>query len=293
MESIKKIVVIAGILIMLLVLLAGCQAGQETARPTTSDGKTDKLIVFVSVLPQADFVKQLGGDKVEVNVMMPPGANEHNYEPDSGQLKALSQADLYIKVGSLPFEDAWMERLTAANKDMLVVDSSKSIELIDDNPHIWLSPRLVKLQAKGITAAMVKLDPKNQDYYQQRNESFLKQLDSLDQEMVKTLQGVKGKSFLVYHPAWGYFARDYGLKEIGIEEHGKEPGAGEMSRIIDYAKQNHIKTVFASTQHSTRSAEAVAAELGGKVVVLDPLPTNYVDNMRQVATIMARELADQ
>lgn len=293
MWSIKKLAVITGLLIMLLVLLAGCQADKETAQQTNPDGKTDKLTVFVSVLPQADFVEQLGGDQVQVNVMMPPGANEHNYEPDSGQLKALSQADLYIKVGSLPFEDAWMERLIAANKDMLVVDSSKSIELIDDNPHIWLSPCLVKVQAEAITAAMVKLDPLNQDYYQERNELFLKQLDSLDQNMVKLLQNVKGKSFLVYHPAWGYFARDYGLKEIGIEEHGKEPGAGEMSRIIDYAKQNHIKTVFASSQHSTRSAEAVAAELGGKVVLLDPLPANYIDNMRQVATIMARELADQ
>jgi len=289
----KRAGIFIGLVCMLALLLAGCRADKETSRQNSSGGQTDKLIVFVSVLPQADFVKQLGGDKVEVNVMMPPGANEHNYEPDSGQLKALSKADLYVKVGRLPFEDAWMERLTAANKDMLVVDSSNSIELVDDNPHIWLSPRLVKLQAKGITAAMVKLDPQNRDYYQQRNESFLKQLDSLDQEMAKLLQNVRGKSFLVYHPAWGYFARDYGLKEIGIEEHGKEPGAGEMSRIIDYAKQNHIKTVFASTQHSTRSAEAVAAELGGKVVVLDPLPADYVDNMRQVATIMARELADQ
>lgn len=293
MWSMKRAGIFIGLVCMLALLLAGCRADKETSRQNSSGGQTDKLIVFVSVLPQADFVKQLGGDKVEVNVMMPPGANEHNYEPDSGQLKALSKADLYVKVGRLPFEDAWMERLTAANKDMLVVDSSNSIELVDDNPHIWLSPRLVKLQAKGITAAMVKLDPQNRDYYQQRNESFLKQLDSLDQEMAKLLQNVRGKSFLVYHPAWGYFARDYGLKELGIEEHGKEPGAGEMSRIIDYAKQNHIKTVFASTQHSTRSAEAVAAELGGKVVVLDPLPADYVDNMRQVATIMARELADQ
>lgn len=293
MWSIKRTVTIAGLVCMLALVLAGCQADKETAQQTSPDGKTDKLMVFVSVLPQADFVKQLGGDKVQVNVMMPPGANEHSYEPDSGQLKALSRADLYIKVGALPFEDAWMERLIAANKDMLVVDSSRDIELIDDNPHIWLSPRLAKLQAKGITAAMVQLDPQNQDYYEQRNELFLKQLDSLDQEIVKLLQGVKGKSFLVYHPAWGYFARDYGLKEVGIEEHGKEPGAGEMSRIINYAEQNHIKTVFASTQHSTRSAEAVAAELSGKVVVLDPLPANYIDNMRQVAAIMARELADQ
>lgn len=291
MISIKRIGAII-CLVGMLVSALGCQTGKETAQQTSVDN-ADKLIVFVSVLPQADFVKQLGGDKVEVNVMMPPGANEHSYEPDSGQLKALSQADFYVKVGSLPFEDAWMERLMAANKDMLVVDSSKSIELIDDNPHIWLSPRLVRLQAQGITEAMIKLDPQNRDYYQERNQAFLQQLDSLDHEITKLLSSVKGKSFLVYHPAWGYFARDYGLKEVGIEEHGKEPGAGEMSRIIDYAKQHNIRTVFASTQHSTRSAEAVASELGGKVVVIDPLPASYIDNMRQVADIMARELADQ
>jgi zinc transport system substrate-binding protein len=279
-------------LVGMLVAALGCQDGKATTQSTSSD-KADKLIAFVSVLPQADFVRQLGGEKVEVNVMMPPGANEHSYEPDSGQLKALSQADFYVKVGSLPFEDAWMERFMAANKDMLVVGSSQSIELIDDNPHIWLSPRLVKLQAQGITEAMIKLDPENRDYYQERNQAFLQQLDSLDKEITEILSSVKGKSFLVYHPAWGYFARDYGLKEVGIEEHGKEPGAGEMARIIEYAKQHNIKTVFASTQHSTRSAEAVASELGGKVVVIDPLPASYFDNMRQVAGIMARELAEQ
>ena len=285
----KEFVIIA--LVLALGVLAGCQ-GSETVKPASQEGTGDKLKVFVSILPQADFVEHLGGDRVEVNVMMPPGANEHNYEPDSGQLKALSEADLYIKVGNLPFENTWMERLIAANKDMLVVDSSKSIELIDDNPHIWLSPRLVKLQAESISAALVKLDPKNEEYYLQQKELFLEELDSLDREMVKLLKGVQGESFLVYHPAWGYFARDYGLQEIAIEEHGKEPGAREMSRVIEYARNNHIKTVFASSQHSSHSAEAVAAELGARVVLLDPLPENYIDNMRKVARTMARELGE-
>lgn len=284
----KKPAIIIVLIMMLAVIMAGCQTSEESLSKNQH-----KLSIFVSVLPQADFVKQLGGERVEVNVMMPPGANEHNYEPDSGQLKALSEADIYVKVGNLPFEDAWMGRLLAANQDMLVVDCSRSIKLIDDNPHIWLSPRLVKPQARRISDALIKLDPQSQDYYLERKKLFLGQLDSLDREIIQLLKGVQGKGFLVYHPAWGYFARDYGLEEIGIEKHGKEPGAGEMSRIIDYAHKHHIETVFASSQHSTRNAEAIAAELGGKVVILDPLPANYIENMHQVATIMASELAKQ
>jgi len=135
------------------------------------------------------------------------------------------------------------------------------------------------------------LDSENQDYYLQRKQVFLKELDKLDREITATLSGVKDKSFLVYHPAWGYFARDYGLQEVAIEEHGKEPGAREMSRVINYAKKNQIKTVFDSSQHSTHSADAIAAELGARVVLLDPLPADYMDNMRKVAETMATELS--
>ena len=286
----KKLAVITALLLMMVVLLVGCNAGKQTSQPVTDNKSKQKLIVFVSILPQADFVRQLGGDRVEVSVMMPPGANEHNYEPDTGQLKALSQADLYVKVGHLPFEDAWMERFVSTNRDMLVVDSSQSIEMIEHNPHIWLSPRLVKIQAETISAALVQLDPENKDYYLQQKQVFLKELDKLDQEITATLSGVKDKSFLVYHPAWGYFARDYGLQEVAIEEHGKEPGAREMSRIIDYAKKNQIKTIFDSSQHSTHSADAIAAELGARVVLLDPLAADYMDNIRKVAKTMAEEL---
>lgn len=286
----KKLAVITALLLMMVVLLVGCNAGKQTSQPVTDNKSKQKLIVFVSILPQADFVRQLGGDRVEVSVMMPPGANEHNYEPDTGQLKALSKADLYVKVGHLPFEDAWMERFISTNRDMLVVDSSQSIEMIEHNPHIWLSPRLVKIQAETISAALVDLDPENQDYYLQHKQLFLRELDKLDQEITANLSGVKGKSFLVYHPAWGYFARDYGLQEIAIEEHGKEPGAREMSRVIDYAKKNQIKTIFDSSQHSTHSADAIAAELGARVVLLDPLPADYMDNMRKVTKTMATEL---
>ncbi|HBQ27288.1 MAG TPA: zinc ABC transporter substrate-binding protein [Syntrophomonas sp.] len=291
MLSFKKSAVVTALLLIMAVLMVGCNAGKETAQPVTDNKKNDKLIVFVSILPQADFVRQLGGDQVEVSVMMPPGANEHNYEPDTGQLKALSQADLYIKVGHLPFEDAWMKRFISTNRDMLVVDSSQSIETIDHNPHIWLSPRLVKIQAETISTALIQLDSENQDYYLQRKQVFLKELDKLDREITATLSGVKDKSFLVYHPAWGYFARDYGLQEVAIEEHGKEPGAREMSRVINYAKKNQIKTVFDSSQHSTHSADAIAAELGARVVLLDPLPADYMDNMRKVAETMATELS--
>lgn len=282
------------LLLMITMLIAGlslvgCSNNSAPTGPAdNNDPVQDKLNIAVSILPQADLVKMIGGDLVEVTVMIPPGANPDSFEPSTGDLKKLSKADLYIKIGHLPFEEAWMDRMMTANKSLIMIDGSEGIELIDDHdPHIWLSPRLAKIQAETISQACIEADADHKDYYLANLAQTIEKLDNMDQAIQAELADFKGRTFLVYHPAWGYLARDYGLIEIAIEDHGKEPGPAHMAEIIELAKEQGINTVFVSTQHSTRSAEAVAAELNAEVVAIDPLPSKYEDILTSVQLIKA------
>lgn len=283
--KVKRNLSIVLIVLVLGLNLMGCSNNSTQTGKVEEDTFSNKLNVVVSILPQADLVKMIGGENVEVTVMIPPGASPDSFEPSTGHLKNVSQANLYIQVGHLPFEEAWMDRILAANKSLVVVNSAEGIEIIDHDPHIWLSPRLAKVQVETICEAFIKVDENNKELYLTNLEQTLTKLDSIDKEIAAKLADVKGQTILVYHPAWGYLARDYGLHEMAIEDHGKEPGPAEMAKIINTAKKEGITTVFTSPQHSTRSAEAVASELGAKVVTIDPLPSNYEDIVRSAQLI--------
>lgn len=285
----KTQVVVLGTLIVLALALnlAGCTS---TATPTAAGGK---VRVVVSILPQAYFVERIGGDRVEVTVMVPPGASPATYEPTAGQMRDLSQADVYVRI-RVPFEEAWMDKIAAANPGMLIVDSSAGIERIGGkDPHIWLSPRLVKVQAENIYQGLIEVDPEHAGFYAQNKEQFVADLDALDAEIAETLAGVKGKKFMVFHPAWSYFARDYGLEQIPVEVEGKEPSAAELAELIETAKTNDIEVIFVSPQFSTRSAETIARQIGGKVVFVDPLARDWMNNLRSVARTLAQEMKEK
>ncbi len=275
------------VIFLIMIVGLGIVGCSHNSTPTSHSDNNDspQLIVAVSILPQADLVRMIGGEQVEVIVMIPPGSSPDSFEPSTKDLRSLSKADLYIKVGHLPFEDAWMDRMLAANKDLTVVDTSKGIEIIEHDPHIWLSPRLAQKQAQTIAAALSEVDAAHKEYYQANLNTTIETLEKMDLSISAMLENVQGRSFLVYHPAWGYLARDYGLTEMAIEDHGKEPAPAEMAQIIANAKEQGIKTVFASPQHSTRSAEAIAAELGAQVVTIDPLPGKYEDILHSVELI--------
>ena len=276
--------ILASIILTLAIVVSGC-----ASKPQPTEGK---IRIMVSILPQAYFVKRIGGDKVEVTVMVPPGANPATYEPTASQMKALVQAKMYVRI-RVPFEYAWMDRIAAANRHMLIVDSTKGIKRIEDNPHIWLSPRLVKIQAENIYQGLAQVDPANKDFYAQNKEEFLRELDILDREIAETLTGVKGRKFMVFHPSWTYFARDYGLEQIPIEIEGKEPSAAELARLIEMAKTNGIKVIFVQPQFSSKSAEAIAQQIDGKVVSIDPLAGDWANNLRNVAQTFAQALSEE
>lgn len=283
-------------LILLIVLTVFMIVSATSCAPEKAD--TGKIVVAVTILPQADFVEAVGGDLVEVVVMVPPGGEPHTYELKPDQMAELSQAKIYAKLGSgMGFELAWMDKLVAANKTMLVVDCSRGIELMKTadedsdeheglDSHIWLSVKNAKIMVESICAGLVRIDPADQTYYEMNRDTYLQKLDQLDDELAEGLAKISNRSFITYHPEFGYFARDYNLKQIAIEQAGKEPTADYIVRLIEEARQLNIKVIFGSAQFSTKSAEVIAKEIGGKVIIIDPLAKDFIANMRTIGSVM-------
>jgi zinc transport system substrate-binding protein len=280
-----------GLLAALLVTsLAGCGSEADT---------TGKITVAVSILPQAGFVEAIGGDKVAVVVMVPPGASPHTYEVSADQMTRLSKAKMYAKVGSpVEFELAWMDKLIALNKTMLVVDCSKGINLIKSqdtdapglDPHIWLSIKNAKIMVQNICDGLVQVDAANKAFYEKNCADYLQELTALDASFTADLSGVTNRSFIVFHPAFGYFAKDYDLTQIGVEQEGKEPDVEYIVRLIEEARADNIKVIFVSPQYSTRSAQTIAKAIGGEVVVIDSLAKEFISNMRNIESAMKKAM---
>ena len=282
-----KKTLIAGLLIIFLY-----SPQEASARP---------LRVFVSILPQKYFAEKIGGDLVDVAVMVEPGANPQTYEPKPKQMLALAKTSIYLAIG-VPFETTWLPKIAATNPNMLVVHTDAGIkkipmmahhresELEEDrhgiqDPHVWLSPPLVIIIAENMLQAFIKVDPAHRLIYEKNHNSFVKELVVLDAEIRATFRG-KGKAveFMVFHPAWGYFAQAYGLEQVPIELEGKQPKAAELQRLIQYAKQRGIKVIFAQPQFSRQAAQAITESIGGQIVLADPLAADWDRNLRQVAS---------
>ena len=252
--------------------------------------------VFVSILPQQYFVERIGGQHVAVSVMVGPGQSPATYEPTPGQLARLARARIYFRVG-VEFEDVWMKRIASVNPDMRIVDLRHGITLrpVDRpggapvtpgglaDPHVWTSPPRVKIMAATIRDALAELDPAHQVEYDAHYRTFAGDLDRLDQEIRAMLAAVQRRAFMVFHPAWGYFADTYGLKQIPIEVAGKEPGARTLAQIIATGRREQVKVIFVQTQFSRRTAGTIAQALGARVVAVDPLAEDYLNNLRRVA----------
>lgn len=291
MDNLASPVAIASTLVLMSTLVPfGVSCGGEEV-------SSDKIGVVVTILPQAEFVGSVGGEKVRVTVMIPSGASPHTYEPTPGQMKDLARADMYAMVGSgLGFELAWIDRITDQNEEMLVVDCSEGVELLEmadrdgvqgeehghgaKDPHIWMSPVNAKRMVENICDGLVLVDPESRAYYEQNRDTYLQELTELHQHIGDGLGGVVSRVFMVYHPSFGYFASEYGLTMIPIEEEGKEPTAADIADLIGQARQHDIKVIFASPQFNPQSAEVIADELGARVVFVDPLAGDYIANLR-------------
>jgi zinc transport system substrate-binding protein len=271
-------------------------------------GLAEPLRVFASVVPIQTFVEKIGGEHVDARAMVRPGFSPHTYEPTPQQISALAGAVLYVRTG-VPFEDAWMERIRAANPGMEVLDAREGISLRalgaradvadgraaahhahEQDPHVWTSPPLVRHMVGAIRDKLSELDPTHAAELARNHDAFVAELDALDAELQALLDPLPNRRFLVFHPAWGYFADTYGLTQVPIEREGKEPGARSLAALIDQAKREGIKVVFVQPQFDKRSATQVARAIGGVVVAVDPLAADYVANLRHVGRELARAL---
>jgi zinc transport system substrate-binding protein len=268
----------------------------------------EPIPVFVSIPPQKYFVEKIGGSFVQVSVMVPPGANPHIYEPRPTQMTALSKSKIYFAIG-VTFETVWLPKFAKLNPKMQIVhtdrgidkmemvahhheeedvagdkDSAKSASLEESagtlDPHVWVAPPEVRIIARNIQEALAEIDPANSGIYQSNLETFLKEIDKLDKDLTEIFKGKKGLKFMVYHPAWGYFARAYGLEQVPVEIEGKEPKPGQLKDLITQSKKDGIKVIFVQPQFSTKSAETIAKAIGGQVIAADNLREDWERNLR-------------
>lgn len=275
--------------------------------------------VFVSILPQKFFVQQIGGDNFHVEVMVQPGASPHTYEPKPSQMRKLADAQAYFTIG-VALEEVWLDKIRTINPDMKVVHTEAGINKMEmdtdhrhendnnddhenegsghdghgDNvgldPHIWLSPELVKVQVKKVADSLVEIDPGRAQHYQENYNRFISRVDELDNRLRSILKGKAGTRFMVFHPSWGYFARSYGLEQIAVEIEGKSPKPAHLKQLIDQAAEQNITVLFAQPQFSKKNAEMIAREIDGQVVLIDPLAEDWFANMTYVADTLGSAL---
>jgi zinc transport system substrate-binding protein len=229
-------------------------------------------------------------------------------------MKELAKSEAYFSIGD-GFEKAWLPKFKSSNPKMLMVDTVKGIEKIamaehhheDEkanskenvhhdheeeslDPHVWLDPTLVKIQAKNIYEALIALYPTQTNEFTKNYEAFLTSIDALDATIQKTLSDIKSRKFIVFHPSYGYFAKRYNLEQIAIEVSGKEPKPSELATIIKEAKEENAKVIFVAPQFSQKSAVSIAKQINGKVVPIDPLAYSWSENLLSIAKTFQSEL---
>ena len=286
-----------------LCLLMTLALGLSLAPRGANAGAQAPLPVAASILPLADFARQVGGERVQVETLVPPGASPHTYEPTPAQLKLLSHARVLVLNGvGLEF---WADKLISAagNPDMIVVRTAAGLPILagdpdepSGNPHVWLSPLGAIHQVEAIRDALIRADPAGADVYRANAERYVGRLRALDQEIRAAVATFRTRKFIVYHPAWAYFARDYGLEQAAVIERspGQEPSPAEVAAIIRTARAIGAKAIFAEPQFSTKAARVIAEESGAQVLLLDPLGRppgyRYLDTMRYDLAQMRKAL---
>jgi zinc transport system substrate-binding protein len=255
--------------------------------------------ITVSILPQKTFVEKIAGDDFEVNVLVPRGSSPAAYSLLPSQLKAITESAVWFRIGYIGFEYSWTNKIMEANENMKVVDLSKGLDLIADeveqhgehvhmngvDPHIWLSPVMVKQMAKKILDELILLKPEKSTEYKGNYLKFVKEIDQLNIEIKNNLKVFQGKKFIVFHPSLTYFARDYGLEQISLESGGKEPTPKQLAKVVDLAKAESIQVIYIQEEFNREHARVFAEEIGGEIIQLRPLDAAWIDNLKEITTI--------
>jgi len=264
--------------------------------------------VIVSVVPQKKFVEKIAGDKVNVTVMVTQGSSPHNYTPKPSQMKRLSSAKLYFSIG-VEFEEVWLSKFTNQNKNLLIIDSTENIQKYpmegeehhvckslahhdhdELDPHVWVDPQNVKIIAKNIYAALVKVDANNSNFYKKNYETYIKELDTLNTKIKEILKdSPKTSTFMVFHPSWGYFAKQYNLTQLPVEIEGKAPKMRALVEIIKKAKEAKVQAIFTQPEFSDKASQNIATNLNIPVIKASPLAENWSENLINLANAIAHK----
>jgi zinc transport system substrate-binding protein len=266
----------------------------------------------VSILPQAYFVERIAGDLVDVNVMVGPGEEPHTFEPKPEQMKALNNSLAFFSIG-IEYEDNWIPKFSDVNPDLLIVDSTAGIQRIemltghsheeesevmeedhdhDHNmdPHVWLSPANGKIIAENIFLTLADLLPVHKQTFNENFQALISDIDALDAAITQSLDSIEQRTFMVFHPAWGYFAAQYNLEQVAVQVGGQDPSPVELSELVKLARKEGIRFIFIQPTFSANSVEALSVEIGAEIALVDPLARNWLENLENVAQAFSAAL---
>jgi len=278
--------------IVFLALFVSCSS--------TKKNETTSNVITVSILPQKTFIKKIAGDDFKVNVLIPPGASPAAYTLVPSQLKDIAASALWFRIGYIGFEYSWKDKIEQANKNMKVVDLSEGLDLIADqieqhgdhvhmngvDPHIWLSPTLVKQMAKRIYDELITLNPEKTLEYKTNYLRFVKECDQLNVELKNKLKPYAGRKIIVFHPSLSYYARDYGLEQHSLESGGKEPTPQHLTKVVNLANEEKIKVIYIQSEFDREHARVFAEEIEGEIIQVNPLDPAWSENLREMTEIL-------
>lgn len=267
--------------------MVGCKSNQQKAGMAESNAKPT---VTVTIPPYQYFVDKIAGDKVDVNVMVSNGNNPETYEPYAQQMMELSTSALYLKVGSIGFEQTWMKKLQDNAPDMKVIDTSVGIKPAKTpggniDPHVWMSCSNARIISSNILKALCELEPKNKTFFQKNYQQLLSRIDRQDSIIRKSFKDNPEmvRKFVIYHPILTYFARDYQLEQLAIEEEGREPSAAQLKSLIERARKEKIKFCLIQAEFANRNTTTFIKESQTKAMDINPLQADWAYAMKEVS----------
>lgn len=277
--------------------------------PGSSKGSREgERVLTVTIEPQRYFLDRIVGNAFTINTLVPVGTSPETYEPAPSVMVNMGKSEIYFMVGDLGFERAWSQRLAENNPEVLIVNCSDGVERMEGHehhhdegdahhhhhhdgmdPHVWSSPKAVKLFTRNMLEAVVNADPGNEEIYRENYRQLLGTIERTDSTIQTLLDNAKGRSFIIYHPALGYFARDYGLSQLSIEFEGKNPSPSQIKELVDIARAEKVNTIFVQMGFDKKNAEVIAQEINGEIFVIDPLAYEWDEELIRIASILSRE----
>jgi len=284
--------------ITLLILCLGISLGFQACN--SKQNKVDNKLISVSILPQKYFIERIAGEDFKVNVLIPPGASPASYEPTPKQMQEMSQSSLYLKIGHIPFEKAWLNKLFEGNSQIKSIDISEGIEFIRGpefrhgdhvheggiDPHVWSSPKTAKQLVANTFKVLVELAPEKKQEYTMNYMKLMADINIMDKGAEAIFSQMPSKAFMIYHPALSYIARDYGLTQISIEHDGKAPSPAHMRNMLELAKKHQIKIIFLQKQFNIDNAKTIAAEIDAELIQIDPLSEDWLTEMNRILSYL-------